>query len=374
MKTQTTITLSTYFDTDHEAILNVHKQKLLEKVKLQGKQDGQSNYPTSPEHHRALVLNLIEVILQNCIDINQRRYLPISGMVVANMISQEAENKKQALRKDIKVAEHALIDARTEALKQKPDVKFMQIRKFVFAVLVVLGVTESILSFPAFRHSSFPTLQAYIASMVVGALSALIAHHLGGAVKKAQTGIQKIVRYTFALVVACVGFGALAILRADAFNKPVYILSVGNNTPTVSKHNTASALAIATISILFFMGCVFLSAQFFRTKAERIQETAYSEACELIAALENTIAECKAEIDKIESETEEQKSLALVRFEYAKYTETQIINFSQVAAEEYKQHNMIHRTDGCPAFLAQKPLFHFTRFFDTLKQSTHEPA
>jgi hypothetical protein len=374
MEKQTTIATGTYFDPDHEAILNGRKQKLLEKVQLQGRHDGQSNKPTTPQHHRALILNLIEVTLQNCIDINQSRYLPISGMVVANMVKEDADRRILALRKSIQDAEHDLIDANNEAQRFIPDKRDMRMRKMAMPILVFLGIAETVISYPAFRHASFTTFQACIASIVIGGVGALGAHLLGTRIKKVKAGSQKLALWIFAVVISCAGFGPLAILRAKAFNRPRYSLIVAQNTPHVSTSGSVSAIAIAVLSVVLFLFCVAYSARYYRTETERLQEAAYLEALQKIASLEKTIATCLTTIGEIEKEKAEQMALALARAEYAAYTEMQIVHFAQLAAENYKQPNLRHRTDGCPPFLAEKPIFHFTLFFHASKQTAYEPA
>jgi hypothetical protein len=371
MKQEVIISNVQYNDPEHEAALNIIKDRLISTVELQGKQDGPQNKPKTIDEHCALILNLIEVTLQGGIDRNQQKYLPVSGVAAAKLAEMEADKKEQELQVAIDDEEHALPDAINDAKRLQPDVKLIKIRRWVFAGLVFIALTEGYLSYPAFRHVSFPIIASIIASIAIAFGVGITSHHLGGYIKNAQTRAQVIRRYLISLVPAIIGFSVLGVMRANAYNHTSH-LQVGSQNVTSQSSSSASAVAIAIISILLYWVALFLSSKFFRTKAERLQEHAYEEKCNALEALQKSIQDKKDEIVRVRYEKVAKMALAAKRFEYALYQERQLINFAQNAAEAYKQKNLRHRKDGCPAFFSHKPIFHFTTFFDSIKTQKYE--
>jgi hypothetical protein len=119
---------------------------------------------------------------------------------------------------------------------------------------------------------------------------------------------------------------------------------------------------------------LYLSSKFFRTKEERLKEQAYEEKCDALRTLQQSITDNEAEIEKVRTDKITRMTLAVKMYEYALYQERGLVNFAQQAAEAYKQKNLRHRTDGCPAFFCEKPMFHFMLFFDTVKPMRNEAA
>lgn len=373
MKQEIIVTDVQYVDPEHESALQEMKSRLLAKVELQGKQDGEQNKPKTPEEYQAFVLNLIEVTVQGAIDYNQQRYLPISGAVAAKAAENVAIKREHELQMAINDDEHALPGMELETKRLQPDVKLMHIRKWVFVGLVFIALTEGYLSYPAFRHSSFPVLPSIIASIAIAFAVGISSHYLGGYIKNAQNRTQFIWRYLVSMIPAIGGFSVLGSMRATAYNH-VSSLQVGSSYVTPQAPSVASAAAITIVSILLYWVGLFLSSRFFRTRAERTQEHAYEEKCKELAAIQKGIKEKRDEIIRVRYEKVAQMALAGKRFEYALYQEQQQINFSQMASEAYKQKNMRHRSDDCPSFFSQRPQFHFTRFFDNLNFQRHEAA
>jgi hypothetical protein len=362
-----------YSDPEHEATLSKINGDLIATVELQGKQDGSQHKPKTPIEHQAHVLNLIEVTVQGAIDRNQQKYLPISGIAEAKLVEAEANKKEQELQNAIHEEEHAIPEADREVERLKPDVKLITIRRLVFTGLVFIAITEGWMSYPAFRHVSFPVIVAIIAAIAIAFAVGISNHHLGGYIKAAQNRAQFIRRYFISLIPAIAGFTVLGIMRANAYNNTTN-LQVGAQHIAPQHHNTASAFSIAVISILLYWVGLFLSSKFFRTQVERMREQEYEEKCRALAALQKSIQDKKDEIVRVRYDKVSKMTLAVKMYEYAVYMERSLVNFAQEAAEKYKQKNLRHRTDGCPAFFSEKPVFHFILFFDNSKPQRNETA
>jgi hypothetical protein len=362
-----------YENPEHEAALNEIKGQLLQEVELKGKQDGCQNKPTTPGEHQALALNLIEVKIQGAIDLNQQRFLPISGVAAAKLAEIEANKKEQELQNAINEEEYALPNAKKDADRLKPDIKLINIRKLVFAAMVFIALTEGFLSYPAFRRVSFPVFAAFIASVAIAFAVGIAGHHLGGYIKNARNKAQTIGRYIVSLLPAIIGFGVLAVLRASAYNHDTN-LQIGTQHVAPQHHGGASAVAIAIVSILLFWVGLFLSSRYFRTKEERLQEQAYEEKCQTLAALEKSIQDKRDEIVRVRYDKITRMTLAVKMYEYALHQEHRLVGFAQEAAEAYKQKNQRNRTDGIPSFFSEKPVFHFNLFFNNVKPQKYDAA
>jgi hypothetical protein len=360
-----------YNDPEHEAALNEIKGRLISKVELHGLHDGAQNKPQTPAEHQAFILTLIEVTLQSGIDRNGQKYLPISGIAAAKLIESDTNKKERELQNAINEEEHTLSATRNEADKFKPDVKLITIRKLVFAGLVFISLSEGYLSYPAFRHA-FQVIPSLFASIAIAIAVCVCSHFSGGFIKRSVNQRQMVIRYIISLVPAVIAFGMLSVLRARAYNH-VTQLSVGQYVAP-EYHNNVSALPIAIISILFYMVGLFLSAQFFKTPDERLREQAYIEKRNALAELQKSIQDKKDEIVRIRYDKVSRMTLAVKMFEYAVYQERHLVNFARVAAEAYKQTNRRHRTDGCPAFFAEKPIFNFNLFFNNIQTQHNEAA
>jgi hypothetical protein len=286
------------------------------------------------------------------------------------LVEIEANKKENALQNAINDDEHILRDASNEVKRLQPDVKHMQIRQLVFVGLSFIAVTEGYLSYPAFRHASFPVLPAISACVAIAFAVGITSHHSGGFIKNAQTRAQLILCYLISLLPAIIGFSVLGYMRASAYN---HVSNLQVDTDHVIAHpHSASAVSIAIVSVLLYWIALFISSRFFRTKTDRLREHAYEEKCKEVAALKKGIDSKNDEIVRVRYDKIKQMSLAVKRFEYALYLERQLINFAQEAAEAYKQKNLRHRTDGCPAFFCHKPRFNFTTFFNHGKLQNHE--
>jgi hypothetical protein len=369
MQQQLILTEIQYRDIEHEAYLENLKHQIISTVELQGKQHGEQNMPKTIDEFRTLALNYIEVAVQGGININQQKYLPISGMSIAKLIEADADKKERELQNKINDAEHALQQARNDKKRLQPDVKLMHTRKWVFVGLVFIACTEGIASYTPFRHANFPIFLAALASIAVAWGVGMVAHHMGGYIKKAQNWKQVVARYLLAMIPAVIGFAYLGYLRASAYNH-TFNPTASTREVASHAHSSASAAAIAVVSILLYWIAVYISAKFFRTKEERLQEHAYQEKCKEVAALEQSIAEMNGAIVQVRITKNTEIAVALKKWEYAFSAECGLINFAQEAAEAYKQKNLRHRTDNvCPECFAVKPEFHFITFFNNKKNN-----
>lgn len=362
-----------YADPAQEAYLQQKKEHLLATIELQGRQDGSQNRPKTLDEYRAMALLYIEATIQSCINIIQQKYLPISGMGRAKIIEQDAVKKETEVQIALNEDERKLQVAEGEAKRLKPDVKLIIIRRWVMAGLIFIAAFEGWASYMPFRYSNFPILLALAASIGVAVAVGLASHHLGGGIRKATTTAQAVVRYLVALVPGIIGFGYLGVLRANAFNHTSR-LAVGTHE-VMNEPRCASAVAIAVISILLYWIGLFISAKFYRTQAERVQEEAYETKCVEVADLKASIAQKQAEINDIRQDKAQQIALAFATYEYALAQERGLISFAYEVAEIYKQRNLRHRTDGqCPDCFSHKPTFNFTTFFQNAKPQEHETA
>ncbi len=372
-KQELMVTNVQYLDTEYEKMLKEWMGDVIVMAESQGKQHGLQNTPRTLEEYYSLVLNGVEIEIQKAINLNQQRFLPISGMVVVRLIEEEAATKKSELQREINDVKRTLSIAERQAKKLQPDVKRMLIRKFVFIGLGFLGFTEGFLSYPAFRHTGFQIIPAFLGSIAVAFGVGVGSHFLGGYIKAAQSNIQRFRRYLIALIPAVIGFSVLGIMRTNVYQHVTNLEP--DALPQDSSPQAATiASAVAVFSILLYWLAVYISSKFFRTKEERLQEHAYEEKCDEVRGLQKEIKAMEKEIESITERKMKEINMAGRIFEYARYMEQQLINFAQEVVEAYKQKNRNFRTDGCPTFFHQKPIFRFERFFNNLKITKNETA
>jgi hypothetical protein len=367
MNQQLIISEVQYRDIEHEGYLSTLRQQVTATAELQGKQHGEKNMPKTMDEFRTMVLNFIEVTIQGALNVNQQKYLPISGMGIAKLIEAAATKRELEIQNKIHDDEHALEKARNEAKRLQPDVKLMQTRKLVLVGLTFIACTEGAASYTPFRHANFSVLLAVLASIGVAIGVGAAAHHLGGWIKQAKNWAQTVLRYLLSMTLAVAGFGYLGILRARSYN---HTFNPSTNAREVTAHNqsTASAAAIAAISIFLFWIALYISKKYFRTDEERLREHAYQEKCGEVGTLEQGIVEKNKEITLVRMTKNTEIAIALKRWEYAYSAECGLITFAQEAAELYKQKNIRYRTDGiCPECFAVKIEFNFITFFKPTK-------
>jgi hypothetical protein len=363
MNQQITISESQYKDMEHEGYLSSLKLQLAATAELQGKQHGEKNIPKTKTEFCTMVLNFIEVTIQGAININQQKYLPVSGISIAKLIEADATKKEMEIRNSIYDAEHDLDKARNEAKNLMPDVKLIKARKWVFAGLTFIACSEGAASYTPFRHANYGIVLACLASLGVAIGVGGVAHLMGGFIKQAKNWRQTTARYLLAMIPAAIGFGYLGILRARV-NNHIFSPTVNTHEITTQSPNASSATAIAAVSILLFWIALYISKKYFRTEEERLKEHAYEEKCREVCTLEGNIANKNYEIKQVLITKNTEIAIALKRWEYAFSAECGLMTFAQEAAELYKQKNLRHRTDGvCLECFATKPEFNFITFF-----------
>lgn len=353
---------SMYFDEENEKNLKNEKEQLGEKFAIKAKQDGDLKQPKTQSEFAILALNGIETEVQRLIDCNEARYLPVSGEAVAKVIQKETDQKIKELQKEQHGIERQMPQAEKAVEVNKPDLKLIAWRKWVFVGLVLIAGTEGCTSYSAFRHGGLAIVNSVIASIAIALAVGFSSHFAAGWLKAAIGTRQKMIRYVVIFAPAILVFGLLAILRSYALTD-VVDLHVGT-APVAGAHSISTAIAFGVISMALYIIAIAVSVYFFRTETMRLQEQRYEESCQILKDLQEKIQQIKNEILKVEKDKIEQMTLAIRRYDYAKQVEGSLINFAQQLSENYKSHNIHNRTDGIPEFYKDKSEFTFNTFFN----------
>lgn len=373
MKREITLTDVQYIDSEHESALQGMKDRITTKVELQGKQHGEQNKPKTPDEHQALVLNQIEITVQEAINYNQQRFLPISGVAAANLIRVEAEKREGVLQRLIADTEHSLSGLEQEIDEHKPEIARLRFLQWIFWGLVFLSVTEGVLSYSAFRHYPLNLISSIFASLGVSVFVGMSTELFAGYIQKARSASGWIFRYGICLIPAILIFLKLGEMRVRAVTASPSIHIRGENV-SAPESKEPSALAIAAISIVFYAVGLAVCARYRKTDGERIAELKYRELCKKGIAAKQEIRKLEDELRQVRDDKVAEINLALRCYEYALYIESRLMDFAQIAAQAYIQKNIRFRTDGCPAFFSRKPHFHFKTFFYKLNIDNHEIA
>ena len=371
MESQTGYQNQQYVNADFEAHLKEIRECLLIKAESLGVENGLGNQPHSVQEHCALIIQMIETGIQQAIYSNELTYLPGSGWPEAKIVETEAQKQTSLVQNSIHDDKQSLKQAVYLAQSLQPDLKLISYRNFAMVCVVFMGFYEGVTSYSPLRYAQLQPFNAFVASIAIALGAGFIAHFGGGYIKEAQSTFKKRFYYMVIMFFAIVGFYGLACLRAKYYNHHVDF-DVSNSETNSELYNNVSALIIATISILLFWISLFLSIRFFRTEAVRLQESAYVNKCKEVEKIEKDIQEKNDLISNIQKNKVERMTGAIKRFEHAITNENLLVNYAQELAEAYKQKNIRHRTDGIPAFYAQKPQFNFIRLFNNVKPWRNE--
>lgn len=351
-----------------DAISNLEKE-LVSYAELQAKHNGQNNEPVNETQFRVFILNRIESKVQAAIDYNQQTYLPVSGMVVANQINTEATKNIATMHSSLKDDEHKSCQLEIEKKKLTPDLSKRRIRMFVYIGAGIVALAEGYFANEALRQASFPWLSAFITSIGIAVAIGFGLHTLAGFILKAQTNLQRIIRYSVVLIPSFIGFYALGHLRASAYNSlSKFDLHLNKilNTPM----ENISAWSITIISFLLFVVSLLFSIKFYKTNEEQRQEQEYCNTCKECKEIKKRINAKHKAIKEINSEAKQKSDVALARYEAALATENRLQAIAKQTLHAYINQNMRYRTDKqCPEFFSMLPSFNFKLFFDNLKKN-----
>jgi hypothetical protein len=345
------------------------KDSLLVFAETVGRENGLEDKPDSVDELHVFVGNKIKNTLQTALYKNSELYTPISGMVQATEIRKIGKEKKQKLDAELGdiCLEKNLVDVQRKPLF--PDKKLAMIRKFIYALLVLLGVIEAVYAFNAFRSKGMDFLTS-LSTGIGMAIACLTTHFLAKWCKNAPQTLIRNFRIAVSFIVPFLLFYSIALVRVDGYSAESQFKNLlpGNNPPPMSM----SALDFFLISYVFYIIGFFLSYCFAKTTVEIEQEKEFNkltEECNRLQSKENAL---KNQIREIEETTQQQSSDALENFEKAVATEQEIESIAPEVLQKYIEKNIRHRRNGIPPFFSSIPPFKFEKFFDTLKSNNHE--
>ncbi|MBS1633858.1 MAG: hypothetical protein JST10_14945 [Bacteroidetes bacterium] len=360
-----------YSDPEYAAHVAKVKKDVLTHIELEATHHGAQNRPNTLPEFQALTLNYIQTTVQGAIDSNQERFLPISGVIILNKIKAECQEKIDTLNATRKDKDHIATKLKNEAASLKTKMIASPWSWIGYTCISGISISEGLLSYPAFRHASFPVLAAVSAATGIALGVGLGAHYLGGYIRRSETKKQFYKRYAIALTPFVVGFSALGSLRAGAYNHVSSIAVQAEHT--INSAASASGWTIALISILLYWLGLFLAIRFYKTDAERKQEQDYNSILANIECIEQDIQDIDEKIAVIQAYAEAQASEAAGIYEYALATECGLISFAKQAAEAYKAKNLRFRTDNrIPEIFSSIPEFQFQTFFQNIKPKQDE--
>lgn len=354
-----------FTDFEHESVIQRLKGDLLVNIELQAKHHGARNIPFHIDEYRAHVFNAIETRVQVAIDSNQQRHLPISGMLIAKKIQDEATAKEASIQASLLDEEHQFkaLQREIDRINLYGPSKYW--RAFLHCILVLIAVSEGAMSYPAFRYAGFSTLAALAASFGVVAAVGVGAFFVSGYIRSSRNESIQHLRYALALGAYFTGFYFLGQLRADAINNAPKIDFASENAGIPVPSISVCGCAIAAVSFLLFWLALFLCLRIWRNKRETDQERDYYKKVARKEEAGAAIELLRGELQALRTTTNEQVGMALARFEYALSVENDLIGFARIAADRYKECNLRYRTDGlCPHFYSFPPQFQFNRFFN----------
>jgi hypothetical protein len=364
---QTLIKSTSYADALHEEQLHQFEQKMLTHFAVLGKQNGTANIPVSDDQLLPLAINSIEASVQEQINLNQQKHLPISGSVVAHKIETDAKTKVQELQRQQNGEELSIEQLKTKEKELRPDKKKKRFRKITQVVIWLLSAIEGYMVFEGLSAGSFPFWTALTMALLFSISVGFATHYFAKVVCEAKSTWKKLLYYALILV-PMAGISYLAgHLRAGSYNSIVNLdAAVGNIVLA-----PASPLAdwqLAVYSFITFCIALFLSIKIYISKEERSKEKAYEDVCNDLKSCEEKIGVIEQKKNAISDEAKHISAQALARFEYAKMIEERLKTMARKFFAVFVENNLRFRSDGIiPQCLSKQPQFSFTTFFNTQK-------
>lgn len=352
------------FDDSH--IIELEKE-LLGHSEIQGRQNGEQNMPVTEDQLRAYNMNFIETKVQSAINYNHQLYHPISGMVIVQEIKSEAKKNVQTLSTSLADDEHKMRPLEEQKKQLAPDLKKRRLRRCIYTGVGIISAADGYFAYEAFRAAPIPKIPSFFAALSITIAIGFGCHILGGFIRKAQTKIQRIIRYSIVLIPAFAGFFVLGLLRANAYNSVMKLQNSIDGT-SLQSLSSISGWNITILSFLLFVVALLFSIKFYKPKEEQKKDQEYDLTRKEINELKNKMQDTQNKIEGIQKETIEKSAEALARYEYAIATENRLKSIARHSMEVYKEMNLRHRKDGlCPIFFSHPSAFNFQTFFDNTK-------
>ena len=340
---------------------------MLSYCETEGKHNAQKNKPDTVNELNAFIKNHIEIKTQEQIHLNEKRFLPICGMVVANKVQSEADQKCKELTGVLNDNEHKIKDVEKLKKELTPDLNQRKKRRISYLVVTLIGLAEGYLIYEALRRSGFPTIPAFFTALGMAIGIAFLTHVVAEYIKRSGNKKQLIFRTCLVLIPAFIFFSLIGHLRADAYNTIAELKQQTGGT-LLAEPGKSSGWKIGIISFLLYCIGLAISVRYAKTKDEKEQEKAYDKVCREYDELKAKINETTAAMEAIQMETAQKVQTALATYEYALAREKQLESIAKKSLETYSSNNLRYRTDGkCPDFFSTPPPFTFTTFFNNSK-------
>lgn len=358
-----------YESLDAGGYINQFEKTLLTYAETQAKQNGQENKPVSEPELRVLIMNHVETETQEAIEKNKQVFAPISGMIVARKISDEANAKIQDVTTTLRDAEHRLAQANRRRKENCPDKKMTWVRRVVYLVVAFLSALEGIFIYEALRSCGYPQRVAFISSISLALGLSILTHLMARYIKQSETKRQYFLRYIIILALAFIGFYFIGHLRASAYTTQAQIDGQLSGILTQSVQ-VVSGWGLTIICFLSFVIGLFISVKCAKTKNEEAIDKEYQRAKREYNEQIKELNSKQQKIEEIKQQNYEKTEQVLANFEKALAVEKQLKIIAKKAMNMYTITNIRHRRDGLiPAVLNNPPQFQFTTFFENINNT-----
>lgn len=338
----------------------------LQSISIMAKQDGDKNKPVAEAFWRARIFNVIEAKVQAALDTVRQKLQPMSGMVAANKVKQEADYQIQQIQIEIDDDElrlHAIGPQESPIRVQESTPEKSTIRKLVLLFIIVAGVVDGYQTYEALRAGSLPSLPAILFGIAIAGLIALGAHLSADYYMKEKNEKKKRIGFGIILLISAGLFLLLGFGRAAFYNSGV---DVGINTVDTDSESTGqvSGWLLAGISEILFLAALFFSVRTWKSDEKTPEDLEHSKVLQEIESLNSEIAAKKEKIAAIRENAAREVDLALHKWEYGVGAEEHLVSMARYNLATYAQNNLAHRKDNqAPVYLAQPPQFNFKLFF-----------
>lgn len=363
---------NTFSNPIQEKRLARYESELTNLCMVQGKYTGAMTKPdTEPEYH-IYIVNQVETTAQAELDFNHQSNTPVSGVIVANKEQQQAKEKIKPVAASLVQDEQKSKNLDNQKKECTPNFLKMIVRVCAYIALAAIATAEGYFANDGFRAAGLSVNASAVAAIGIAALVGFGSHIAGGYIQRAESMLEKLKIYCFALIPAFIGFYYLGHLRAFSYNDAAQLkahLSIFQIMPQY----TVSGWGITIISFLMFFAALIISVRFHKTKEESLRDEEYKRTCREIKQLKREMSEKEQFVSATQTEANKKSAEALVRYEYAIAVEKRILGIAKKALTVFVDTNLKYRPDGrVPEFFSTLPELHVLLFFDNVKTSTNE--
>jgi hypothetical protein len=308
---KTSVTSSTFSNTEVENYLASFEQRLINNSTLNGSQDGQRKAEITETEYKVKVLEPVHNQVQHSINHIRGLLQPSTKMMDVKEIRNLADEKVNEHQKELDCNQRKCLQLENDRDSLGSDPIRRRNAKILILCASICAAADACLAYSGFRNV-YPISMAAISALAVG-VAVYISHYFSEWVIKSRTKYWMVLK-TFALMtISFLFFLVIGNLRAKSINSTPD-LSISHTKIAEQDSGHVSGWLIAIISEILFSTILYFSILFYRSKQEKLQDKEFeTKSCE-IKKLKKEYIKIKERMDVVKSHALSESQDARGRF------------------------------------------------------------